>query len=182
MIDNPDYALGQGPKPRFASRYADPGHAASSGSVLGSVGCGKITGEQIRTARLGGRLRGSSLDSVQDRRQPTMALGPLERSKYARASHPISQEGVRNCKVDLPTVLRIPVVFLSAVRCFGCRGRLGLWELDKSARFRASTAKSEMPAYHASTYLNGGVMLMRFENILYVMIINMPVEEEMEEA
>lgn len=41
-MENPDSALAAGPKPTFSSRYADPAHAANSGSLAALISGGAI--------------------------------------------------------------------------------------------------------------------------------------------
>jgi hypothetical protein len=44
QAENPDSHLNQRPKTTFASRYADPNHAASSGDLLSLVTRGYVSG------------------------------------------------------------------------------------------------------------------------------------------
>lgn len=52
--DNPDSALAAGPKPEFASRFADPSHPANSGSLVALLSGGAIQMPE-RSAMIGGR-------------------------------------------------------------------------------------------------------------------------------
>lgn len=52
--DNPDSALAAGPKPEFASRFADPSHPANSGSLFALLSGGAIQMPE-RRAMIGGR-------------------------------------------------------------------------------------------------------------------------------
>lgn len=52
--DNPDSALAAGPKPEFASRFADPSHPANSGSLVALLSGGAIQMPERNTI-LGGR-------------------------------------------------------------------------------------------------------------------------------
>lgn len=78
MMKNPDSALSQGHKPTFRSRYADPSHPASSGSLVGLLTGGHMTGERLVQLRSGGigtdRRRGLSRQSSET---PPLSLGGL---------------------------------------------------------------------------------------------------------
>lgn len=50
-MEHPQCDLTQGPQPEFTSRYANPSHPASSGSLLGLVTGGHVTREGIRQVR-----------------------------------------------------------------------------------------------------------------------------------
>jgi len=47
--DNPDSALAAGPKPQFTSRFADPSHAANSGSPIALLTGGAIQLPDLQT-------------------------------------------------------------------------------------------------------------------------------------
>ena len=55
--ENPDSALAAGPKPQFTSRYADPSHAANSGSPIALLTGGAIQMPDLQTmlSNRGGR-------------------------------------------------------------------------------------------------------------------------------
>lgn len=63
-MENPASDLNKAPKPQFTSRYADPSHPASSGSLMGLVTGGHVTGDRLISMRgrydqgLGGVLLG----------------------------------------------------------------------------------------------------------------------------
>ncbi|KAG9693468.1 hypothetical protein KCU95_g6331, partial [Aureobasidium melanogenum] len=59
--DNPDSALAAGPKPEFASRFADPSHPANNGSLVALLSGGAIQMPE-RNNMLGGR--GGPLDGL----------------------------------------------------------------------------------------------------------------------
>ena len=72
-MDNPDNTLSQVPPPTFTSRYADPSHPASSGSLISLVTGGHITDDDIRRGGRGRRIL------EERRRRQTEGLGLLPR-------------------------------------------------------------------------------------------------------
>ncbi|PLN85050.1 hypothetical protein BDW42DRAFT_191133 [Aspergillus taichungensis] len=103
-MDNPDSTLSQGPPPTFTSRYADPSHPASSGSLISLVTGGHITDDDIRRGGRGRRL-------LEDRRrQQTGRLGLLPRREDRGGVAPVGGilTGVRK-------VLQTGVLYLMVV-------------------------------------------------------------------
>jgi hypothetical protein len=53
-MENPNSALAAGPKPTFSSRFADPSHAANSGSLIALISGGAVQSPE-RASLLGDR-------------------------------------------------------------------------------------------------------------------------------
>ncbi|GAB7355485.1 hypothetical protein MBLNU459_g5981t2 [Dothideomycetes sp. NU459] len=80
-----------GPKPEFASRFADPNHAANSGSLLAMVSGGKLdVGQRGGIAR--GRVLGSPLRSLSSSSLGSPLGSPLGRSgsTFGSSAGPLS--------------------------------------------------------------------------------------------
>ncbi|KAH8430969.1 uncharacterized protein LDX57_008631 [Aspergillus melleus] len=143
IMENPTSDLNKAPKPEFTSRYADPSHPASSGSLMGLVTGGHITGDQIRPMRgRGGGLGGSFL-----------GRGPIGQViSGVQASRSRSTGGS-----DQPQ---------SQHREYGqSPGGFGLGSRNPREGL-----------------LGGGMKKMLKSNVMYLMIVNLPSEEEMRHA
>ncbi|KAL4880132.1 hypothetical protein BJY04DRAFT_80935 [Aspergillus karnatakaensis] len=160
-LENPENALNMAPKPTFTSRYADPSHPASSGDLFALISGGHISSESLPRRRPGDRDMG--------RRR-----GPL-------ASLPGGNIGLR----DLPGG-----GIIHAVRSRrGVPDSLAHDEIENNGhvtgrrggglRQPASRRGRDGPL---SEGLVGGVQKFFKSNVLYLMIVNMPSEEEMAAA
>ncbi|EIT81224.1 hypothetical protein BDV35DRAFT_359901 [Aspergillus flavus] len=161
-MEHPDNALNKAPKPQFTSRYADPSHPASSGSALGLITGGYITGDQLRD------LRG-------DRRRDRFGRG-LEYEPRGMRGSPIG-----------------PVGALAATVRFIKNGRSpdephqnpGEGPHDEEYRRRSGgRVGSRNPRERLQNRGGpiGGIQKFLKSNVLYMMIVNLPSEEEMAQA
>ncbi|OJJ50359.1 hypothetical protein ASPZODRAFT_58063 [Penicilliopsis zonata CBS 506.65] len=151
-LENPDSELNMGPKPIFTSRYADPSHPASSGSLLGLVTGGYLTEEKLSN------LKGRG------------TLSQLTASRGSGGSAPYGQRG----------------------------GGLGdlvstITSLKNGRGISSSSAINTKPSLSSrvSGGLGGGltgvsplgfVQKVLKKKVVYLMIVNMPSEEEMQAA
>ncbi|KAL5334905.1 hypothetical protein BJX70DRAFT_391056 [Aspergillus crustosus] len=156
-VENPDNALNMAPKPTFTSRYADPSHPASSGDLLGFVSGGHITSDALPRRRV-------------DRRESRGQRGLL-------GSLPGGNIGRR----DLPGGNIIHAIRLR-------RGGPGYTADDFQEASRPhgrgrglgrSASRGNGPL---SGGLFGGAQKLLKSNVLYLMIVNMPTEEELAAA
>jgi hypothetical protein len=108
-MENPDSALAVGPKPSFSSRFADPSHAANSGSLIALISGGAVQlpdrasmlghrGAYGQSGRMGGRptlgrgvggatVRGEAQsDTVSGRQQ---GLGGLRGDRAGSSAGPL---------------------------------------------------------------------------------------------
>ncbi|KAK1146822.1 hypothetical protein N8T08_002583 [Aspergillus melleus] len=143
IMENPTSDLNKAPKPEFTSRYADPSHPASSGSLMGLVTGGHFTGDQIRPTRaLGGGLGGGFLG-----RGPIGQIISGVQASRSRSTggsdQPQSQHGEDG---------QSP-------------GGFGLGSRNPREGL-----------------LGGGMKKMLKSNVMYLMIVNLPKEEEMRQA
>ncbi|KAE8377724.1 hypothetical protein BDV26DRAFT_263034 [Aspergillus bertholletiae] len=161
-MENPDNALNKAPKPQFTSRYADPSHPASSGSALGLITGGNLTGDQLRDIRGGRRRdrlgRDQEYESRGTRRRhigPVGALAATVRSvRTGRSSMQPSQDSGEEPRDE---EYRSP-----------SGGRVG----SRSPREQLQNRRGPI----------GGIRKFLKSNVLYMMIVNLPSEEEMAQA
>ncbi|OOO05728.1 hypothetical protein OAory_01072440 [Aspergillus oryzae] len=161
-MEHPDNALNKAPKPQFTSRYADPSHPASSGSALGLITGGYITGDQLRDLRGGRRRdrfgRGLEYEPRGMRGSPIGPVGALAATvrsiKNGRSPdepHQNPGEGPHDEEYR---------------RRSG--GRVG----SRNPRERLQNRGGPI----------GGIQKFLKSNVLYMMIVNLPSEEEMAQA
>ncbi|KAG9856181.1 hypothetical protein KCU98_g1618, partial [Aureobasidium melanogenum] len=154
--DNPDSALAAGPKPEFTSRFADPSHPANSGSLIALLSGGAIQMPE-RDTILGGRggaLRGR---------------GNLNAARFDRNA--ISGRG---------TSSRGPLG----------RGLGGLFEVAQSQNSPSNTDRDIQQSLGASRGGRGGssagplriVQKVMKKDVLYLLIVDMPSEDELAAA
>ncbi|KAL5001373.1 hypothetical protein BDV10DRAFT_192289 [Aspergillus recurvatus] len=177
-MENPTSALNMTPKPTFTSRYADPSHPASSGDLLSLVSGGHISRPDIRPRVTEGR-RG-------------IAGGRF-------ANLPGGNVGLR----DLPGGGIVHAVVAARQRGRG-GNRFGTYNNDQHTDYQPPQTETDQQ-YEAQSQSNyggdsrgfehgrglgerrrgglvGGAKKLLKSNVLYLMIVNMPSEEEMAAA
>ncbi|KAE8349224.1 hypothetical protein BDV28DRAFT_163725 [Aspergillus coremiiformis] len=144
-MKHPDSALNKAPKPQFTSRYADPTHPASSGSALGLITGGYLTGQQLKELRGRSQPRGA-------RRHPVGPVGALSATVHSARSgrSSIDREGHQE------------------------------EEPRRGSGQSRSLDSRERPQGRIDPI--GGIQKLLKNNVLYMMIVNLPSEEEMAQA
>lgn len=189
--ENPGSKLANAaPKPEFRSRYADPNHPASSGDPLAFITAGKISsGIRAQDAcrggatRRGGFNRGSSTDS---RSAPTRGRGGFDRgsimdSRYSAMRGRGFNRGVwdRRAVLDLRwsgnSDPHAPHGVLNPTTTYAPDG-----EQDQSVSSRKGGRVGGSGIGPLS--LIGGVKKLLQKDVLYLMIVSLPTEEEMAQA
>ncbi|PYH30616.1 uncharacterized protein BO87DRAFT_366698 [Aspergillus neoniger CBS 115656] len=169
MMKNPDSALSQGHKPTFTSRYADPSHPASSGSLVGLLTGGHMTGERLVQLRGGGngtdRRRGLGRQSIES---PPLSLGGLAAGiRAARLGRlPMEDPQGQDEMHREESYQHSPTHTSYGGQSVPGRGR-GIRDLRQTGPLGSPI---------------GGIKKLLKENIIYLMIVNMPSEEDMEAA
>ncbi|KAL4788598.1 hypothetical protein BJX76DRAFT_353044 [Aspergillus varians] len=160
-VENPDSALNMAPAPTFTSRYADPSHPAASGDLLGLVSGGRVTAESLPRRR----PASGSGDGVWDRRRGGRGggilgggIGPRGFPRRGIISAVASRRGAPQD------------AYADAEYDYG-RGRI------PGVRGGGRTRGGPL-----SGGLIGGAQKLLKGNVLYLMIVNMPSEEEMAAA
>ncbi|GKZ91597.1 hypothetical protein AnigIFM59636_004232 [Aspergillus niger] len=169
MMKNPDSALSQGHKPTFTSRYADPSHPASSGSLVGLLTGGYMIGERLVQLRSGisgtDSRRGLSRQSIET---PPLSLGGLAAGiRAARFGRSPAEDPQGRSVMQGEEGYPQPVTEASTGgQSVPSRGR-GIRDLRQAGSIVSPI---------------GGIKKLLKENIIYLMIVNMPSEEDMEAA
>ncbi|KAL5360818.1 hypothetical protein BJX96DRAFT_75710 [Aspergillus floccosus] len=140
MVENPQCDLNQGPQPEFTSRYANPTHPASSGSLLGLVTGGHVTREDIRQRRESTRR-----DSGFRRRAPAPVGRLASRAAYRSGPGEITTRTSRR----------------------------------RRAREGDSSQGDQENRRGCRQGPVAGIQKLLQSDMLYLMIVNMPTEEEM---
>ncbi|KAL4891405.1 hypothetical protein BDV59DRAFT_69615 [Aspergillus ambiguus] len=159
--ENPQCDLNIAPIPEFTSRYANPTHRASSGSLLGFVTGGYVTGEELRQLRENTR-RGPGF--------PRPTPGPLGRLA-----------SVVTARVDgtgrMTGGTRSPQCPDGGAREENNRdgSTLDLRERGSEGREGPLRASRKSP-------VAAGIQKLLQSDVLYLMIVNMPSEDEMAAA
>ncbi|KAL2012543.1 hypothetical protein VTN00DRAFT_68 [Thermoascus crustaceus] len=179
---HPDNTLSKGPKPTFTSRYADPDHPASSGSLISLV-----TGGYINPPPLGGGMGGRGLgrgfgDGESGRGgllgrgigggAPGRGLGGGGRSSGRR------EQGL-GALGALGGGLRKS---LGQESRDSQGGRLGAGFGGSSPGRGIAGGNPGLGRLGGNCGPLGGIKKMLKKNVLYLMIVNMPTEQEMAEA
>ncbi|KAH0351854.1 hypothetical protein KCU81_g2108, partial [Aureobasidium melanogenum] len=154
--DNPDSALAAGPKPEFASRFADPSHPANNGSLVALLSGGAIQIPE-RNDMLGGRGG------------PLGGRGSLHGARFDRNA--ISGRGMSS---------RGPLG----------RGLGGLFEVaqphtrpsNSSRRMQQSSGALRGGRSGSSAGPLGIVQKVMKKDVLYLLIVDMPSDEELAAA
>ncbi|PTU22337.1 hypothetical protein P175DRAFT_0473151 [Aspergillus ochraceoroseus IBT 24754] len=172
IMENPDSALNLAPKPKFTSRYADPTHPASSGDFLGLITGGKFTSDNL------------------PRRAPPAALGrsvlPDQRGRHGRDRRFQESGPGGNLRLGSLPAGNIVESLLSR-RTSGSTHRNASTSHD---RYQAEMAEVEIERGQTrqrqpgppSGGIGGGIQKLLKSKVLYLMIVNMPSEEELAEA
>ncbi|KKK26899.1 hypothetical protein ARAM_001233 [Aspergillus rambellii] len=172
IMENPDSALNLAPKPKFTSRYADPTHPASSGDFLGLITGGKFTSDNL------------------PRRAPPAALGrsvlPDQRGRHGRDRRFQESGPGGNLRLGSLPAGNIVESLLSR-RTSGSTHRNASTSHD---RYQAEMAEVELERGQTrqrqpgppSGGIGGGIQKLLKSKVLYLMIVNMPSEEELAEA
>ncbi|KAB8228259.1 uncharacterized protein BDW43DRAFT_304070 [Aspergillus alliaceus] len=161
-MEHPDSALNKAPKPEFTSRYADPSHPASSGSALGLITGGHLTGEQLKELR--GGMRGCDISG--------QGQGYETRSPRGRPIGPLGAlvAGIRSARFGQSSMEQPRSANDDEYQGGGPgrpNGRL-------SSRNPREWLQTRGPI--------GGIQKFLKSNVLYMMIVNLPTEEEMAQA
>ncbi|KUI55143.1 hypothetical protein VP1G_02571 [Cytospora mali] len=163
--ENPDSRLANAvPKPEFHSRYADPNHPASSGDPLAFVTGGKLSTSMLTQNALGGARRGGfDRVSIMDGRNAGMSGRGFDRGPQARVAILESRR---------PGHSHPPSVYEGQDRGAG--------------RFHDQPASLSRGGLGGSGIgplsLIGGVKKLLQKDVLYLMIVNLPTEEETAQA
>ncbi|KAL2832817.1 hypothetical protein BDW59DRAFT_138721 [Aspergillus cavernicola] len=169
-MENPSSALNVAPTPAFTSRYADPNHPASSGDLLALVSGGRITSDILpsrqilaatdRGPRLGGRLGSGPGGNIGLRDLPG---GNIIHAVRSRRGGPQYADRVTDSDIDQTVHSR-----RDRDRGHG-RGRGG------GSRSQHDGPLAMIPGVQ-------GVKKLFKSNVVYLMIVDMPSEEEMAAA
>ncbi|KAL2818582.1 hypothetical protein BJX63DRAFT_57809 [Aspergillus granulosus] len=165
--ENPNSGLNISPKPTFASRYADPSHPASSGDLLGFVSGGHITSDKLPR-------RQSPLAPVHDGRFANLPGGNIG-LRHVPGGEIIRAIASRRGGVQSQYEYRHDELGGKAEQAgttFYVKPSVG----DRGRGARGSEARRDGPLADG---LVGGVKKLLQSNVLYLMIVNMPSEEEM---
>lgn len=171
--DNPNSALAAGPKPEFASRFADPSHPANSGSLVALLSGGAVQMPE-RNNMLGGRGggfggRGNSNAARFDRNaisgRGMSSRGPLGRGLGGLFEIASSQ----NSPPNTDRGMRQSLVASRGGRGGSAAGPLGIVQkVMKKVR--------RTPAHCVDTSLTMA------QDVLYLLIVDMPSDEELAAA
>ncbi|KAF9882678.1 hypothetical protein FE257_005652 [Aspergillus nanangensis] len=169
-MKNPDSALNKGPAPQFTSRYADPSHPASSGSLVGLVTGGYITGQDIVQRREATRPRYHS-----GGRRPR--VGPVGRLVSAVASRGGERgENLSNLQASEDGQYEDRYERDSA----SPMGRRNIPEKQAESSENSRSRRLQRPP--GGGLIATGARQLLQSDVLYLMIVNMPSDEEIEEA
>ncbi|KAJ6031664.1 hypothetical protein N7540_002396 [Penicillium herquei] len=168
IYENPDSHLSQVPMPTFTSRYADPNHAASSGDPIALVTGGKFTREKLSDMKGRGPRRMlterlSSYDSQND--------SPRDTGSNSSSNPPAPYGrnfGLRDAINQVKDSRRSGSFTQSSPRGSRDEGR----DLDLK---RLRSAKDNVG-------LLTPISKLLKKEVLYLAIVNMPSEEEMQRA
>ncbi|PLB49764.1 hypothetical protein P170DRAFT_409355 [Aspergillus steynii IBT 23096] len=159
MMENPTSDLNMAPKPQFTSRYADPSHPANSGSLISLVTGGHVNPDEL----IGGRRAGGGRREGGRRGYDRGVGGGLLGRRQGPISHIIN--GVQNSRSgeQYPAEEGYREGPASAPG-YGAR----------NPRERLRGPRGDGPL--------GGIKKKLQSNVLYLMIVNLPSEEEMRQA
>ncbi|KAL4746504.1 hypothetical protein BDW72DRAFT_197632 [Aspergillus terricola var. indicus] len=179
-VENPTSALNIAPKPTFTSRYADPAHPASSGDLLSLVSGGHTSRPEIRPRAprgrrgiAGGRLANIPGGNIGLRELPGRGIVPAvvaarQRGRVGNGSGRHNE----NHLTDGESWETGPLV--DSLYEMGPRGESG--RILRGYQSGHSTGEMRRGG------LIGGAKKLLKSNVLYLMIVNMPSEEEMTAA
>jgi hypothetical protein len=191
MIHNPDGKLAQGPKPAFKSIYSDPTHPASSGNpwslitggrwrpptVFGVLASGRGLLEEARGGRSGlfgrdsGRSRGdggiSGREGLLGRARGSQSFRGHDDSHLDAGNHQSPSYDQRG---------------QSRTSLLGGRGRSGLLGGGPGGRQGNQGLRKVLQKVRDLPHPCLATTLIILQDVLYLMIVNMPTAEEMQEA
>lgn len=169
--ENPDSALAAGPKPEFASRFADPSHPVNSGSLVALLSGGAIQMPE-RSGMLGGRGERGSFSAGRFDHGPNAGFGrgssgrgPLGRGLGGLFESTNGQSRSLNAHRDMqqnPGPAR-------GVRGGSSAGPLGI-------------VQKVMKKVHRSLSQGVEFSLTTTQDVLYLLIVDMPSDEELAAA
>ncbi|OJJ31289.1 hypothetical protein ASPWEDRAFT_72249, partial [Aspergillus wentii DTO 134E9] len=168
IAKNPDSALNQGPQPTFTSRYADPNHPASSGSPIALLTGGYVTRENV--LRMTGR--GALADQTRNGRlaRGSVLTGPMENRRQGPIGTLIG--GIANRgSASVPRGLS-PVE----------HGQNSMSEREQYGRESRRASRDHKTGPLTGIGPVGMVQKMFKQKVIYLMIVNMPSEEELQQA
>ena len=156
-MNNPNSALAAGPTPKFSSRYADPAHAANSGSLAALISGGAIQlPERSNILRdRGGRGQGGRLGG-----RAVLRRGFGETTENA---------GARRDKPEINNTMQRGLGALRGGRGGSSAGPLGLMQ-------------KVMKKVNSTTPYPSGLPLTITQDVLYLLIVDMPCDNELAAA
>ncbi|BDD63681.1 hypothetical protein MPDQ_000598 [Monascus purpureus] len=188
IAENPNSQLNQGPKPTFTSRYADPNHPASSGDLLALV-----TGGHVSSSRGGGLLGGGLRGSLgggggggrngyqdQDAYYSNGQNGSYGRSIGGRERLPGGRGGLLGGGGLLGVAIDVGRQLSQRQSSTGASAPNGVGRNDPSPGFNSRQAGLGL-----SRGDQKGIGLLRKvyqKKVLYLAIVNMPSEAELNQA
>jgi hypothetical protein len=153
-MENPESALAAGPKPTFSSRFADPSHAANSGSLVALISGGAVQLPD-RASMLGDRGGHGRGDRMGGRATLGRGIGGTTVSGRAHR--------------DTESEIQRELGGLRGGRGGGSAGPLGLVQkVMKKVRF-TEACRSALP-------------LTIMQDVLYLVIVDMPSDDELAAA
>ncbi|KAJ5991737.1 hypothetical protein N7451_007461 [Penicillium sp. IBT 35674x] len=167
IAKNPDSHLIQGPKPTFTSRYADPNHPASSGDPIALITGGKYSMEKLQRlkadqSRAG---RGYPCDYQNDGSMRThSASNPVPYAPYGRS---IGLRGVIAQARDLGSSQSSTRIYSGG---------------DPNSGGRDFPARGHQAGQRDNSGLLTPLAKLMKKKVLYLAIVNMPSEDEMNRA
>ncbi|KAL4814454.1 hypothetical protein BDW67DRAFT_186656 [Aspergillus spinulosporus] len=179
-MENPTSALNMAPKPTFTSRYADPAHPASSGDILSLVSGGHISRPEIRPRAPRGR-RGVAGERFANNSAENIGLSDLPGRGLVQAVLEVRQRGRsgngprRHNRDQFTAHESQEMGTLAGLNC-ETQPRGG------SARGLIGYQNSHGRGTMRQGGLIGGAKKLLKSNVLYLMIVNMPSEEEIAAA
>lgn len=173
--ENPESKLANAaPKPEFRSRYADPNHPASSGDPLAFITGGKISsGVRVQNAR-GGATRRGGFDggSITDSRYSAMRGKGFNRGVWDRRA--VASRWSGSFDPQAPHEVSIPSTTYAP---HGEHER----DAGKPQDHPVPLARGGMVGIGPLSLI-GGVKKLIQKDVLYLVIVNLPTEEEMAQA
>ncbi|KAJ5948357.1 hypothetical protein N7466_001372 [Penicillium verhagenii] len=167
MAKNPDSHLTQGPKPTFTSRYADPNHPASTGDPLALISGGKFTMEKLQRLKSEQSRGGRGVSNEyrdDDHMQSQSASNAAPHAPYGRSF------GLRDA--------------IAQARDFRNPQNAAQFSSsnDPYPADRNFSARGSLTGQGDNKGLLSPVAKLMKKKVLYLAIVNMPSEDEMNRA
>ncbi|KAL4777273.1 hypothetical protein BDW60DRAFT_660 [Aspergillus nidulans var. acristatus] len=178
-MENPTSALNMAPKPTFTSRYADPAHPASSGDLLSLVSGGHISRPEIRPrvprgkrGTAGERFANHPGENINLSNLPGRGLvhAVVAARQRGRSGNGFERNGFQFTDGESQEMGALP------------DSQYGMQPHGGSARGLRGYQNGHGAGEMRRGGLIGGAMKVLKSNVLYLMIVNMPSEEEMAAA